>query len=135
MLSEADPERTHVIRCGNHWLQSDDHRTDPKWVDLAHATLHTKAWCDEYAEVQLKLNTRVEVVPVGVALVGERLAGLEEVKKRWLYKFEDLVRNTFVGYTSDGLWVNAHMYYGLKLTVADAVEKFGLSLKLRKRSA
>ena len=128
-------DRTHVIRCGNHWLQSDDHRTDPKWVDLAHATLHTKAWADEYAALQLKLNTRVEVIPVDVAITGERQVGLEKVKSAWLYKFEDLVRNTYVGYTSDGMWTNAHMYYGMKLTVADAVEKFGASLKLKKRGA
>jgi hypothetical protein len=120
-------KRDHVILCGTTYLQSDDHLTDPQWTDLARATLHSKGWCDKYAREQLKLGKTVEVVPIGFAIEHERRVGLEKVKTTWLYRFEDAVRAAYGDYPSAGLWANAHMYYDMGLTVADACERFGKS--------
>ncbi len=46
-------------------------------------------------------------------------------KSKWLYAFEDLCRHTYSGYTSEGMWCNAHMFYGMGLSVEDAVKQFG----------
>lgn len=127
--------KEYVIRCGNHWLQTDDHLTKPEWTHLAQATLHTKKWAEDFAKSQLKLNTRVEVILATKAIEDEREAGLQKVRSRWNSAFEDLVRQTFIGYTTDGLWVNCHMYFSMGITVPDAVERFGKSLKLQRRLA
>lgn len=128
-------ERTHVINCGNHWLQTDDHQTKVTWVDLAHATLHTKEWADRFKEEQRKAGRRVDVIAIDDAIQAERKAGLEAVKSVWLGDFAEAVRKAFDGYTNEGLWANAHMYHSQNLSVPEAVKQFGKSLKLKAKVA
>lgn len=131
-----DLVRDHVIQFGNHWLQTDDHRTITRWVGLALATRHTKEWAERYADFcQQALHQIVRVLPIAVAIEQERTRGLEVVKIGWLNRFESLVRQLYVSYTSDGLWNNAHMYYGAGLSVQEAADRFGDSgiKQLRRR--
>lgn len=123
--------RTHVIKFGNHWLQSDDRCEHSRWVrDLSDATHHTKEWAETLAE-ENKNEKRFESMSLQDAVERGNKAANEAVKTRWLYDFEEKVRERYGDRIStNGLWSNAHMYHAMGITVAEAVEAIGKSFRL-----
>lgn len=54
-----------VIRCGNHWLLTDEMQTQIQWItDRAIASRHTRQWAERFARAMLKRNGRVELFSV-----------------------------------------------------------------------
>jgi len=116
---------SHVIRLGNHYLQTDNHVTAVEWSSLCQASAHTKEWADQYTQRPENSNKRFEILSLEDALAMEANYGQQKIKSRWLFAFEARVRELYVGYTSDGIWTSAHMYYGQGLSVDEAAQKFG----------
>lgn len=59
------PEKRFVIRCGNHWLLTDEMRTKIEWIDdRAMASRHTLKWANGFAADELKENRRVDIFTV-----------------------------------------------------------------------
>lgn len=57
--------KSTVIRCGNHWLLTDDMQTKVDWIeDRAVASRHTREWAQRFSRAMLKRNTRVELFTV-----------------------------------------------------------------------
>ena len=112
-----------VISCGNHWLQADENLVHHEFVsDLCKATLHTKEFAEKYVSDARECKKAMEFLEFPVALEQERNRTKEVVKSTWLYAFQALLRKELGDrISSDGIWVNAHMFYGQRLSLADAL--------------
>jgi hypothetical protein len=87
-------DKTVIIRCGNHWLLTDDTRTKAEWVsDRALASRHTPKWAARFAVDHLKqFNSRVEVFTIHAA---QQLADRERhdrLRSTYFYAVEAEVR-------------------------------------------
>ncbi len=117
--------RTYVVQCGNHFLQTDDHRTKVEWTHLARASRHTKEWAEKFVlDYRREANTIAHVIPLADAQESEYNQGLEQVKTHWTYAFEARVREIAGDkFNSGAFWTLAHMYYGYNITVDEAVKR------------
>lgn len=126
-----------LIRCGNHYLQCGHDPVDAKWVDLGNATLHSEEWADNFIVIRLLGEPAVhcEKILFDDAIAAHRNRALEAVKNRWLCRFAGECHRLFCDFSSDGMWVNAHMFYSQKISVEEALKKFETSgISMRKKS-
>ena len=57
--------KNYIIRCGNHWLLTDEVCTKVDWIsDRAIASRHTREWANRFAADRLKQNSRVDIFTV-----------------------------------------------------------------------
>jgi hypothetical protein len=122
-----------VISCGNHWLQADENLVHQDFVsDLCKATLHTKEFAEKYVKDARECGKRMECLEFSVALEQERNRVKETLKSTWLYAFEALVRLELGDkISSEGIWTNAHMFYGQRLSLADAFIALKKSFRIK----
>lgn len=126
--------KEYVIQFGNHFLQSDDFQTNPKWTDLAHASVHTKEWVEKFVGVARSEENQIMYLMTMTEALQKAAEGRDrDVKSTWLAAFAQMVYDHYTSYTNEGLWCNAHMYYGMGLTVEAAVKRFAKGLKLKRK--
>jgi hypothetical protein len=122
-----------VISCGNHWLQADENLVHQEFVsDLCKATLHTKEFAEKYVADARERNKIMEFLKFQKALERERNRVKEALKSTWIRAFESLVRLELGDkISSDGIWTNAHMFYGQGLSLKDAVVSLKKSFRIK----
>lgn len=85
--------QTCIIRCGNHWLLTDDVRTKIDWVsDRALASRHTPKWAARFARDMLKRNTRVDLFTVDEAQALADRERRDRLRTAYFYALESEVR-------------------------------------------
>lgn len=84
--------KNYVIRCGNHWLLTDDICTKVVWIrDRATASRHTHEWARRFAAAELKENRRVEVWTVEEAQALADADRLRRLRDAYFYALESEV--------------------------------------------
>jgi hypothetical protein len=130
----AHLQNNYVIKFGNHWLQTDRHKTLVNWTSLARASRHSLEWAHTFAEDMLKQQKIVEVYTLENAIDREHGFAQDEIKTTWLNKFADQVRESYEKFNTDSMWCYAHMYYGQGLNVPQAVTDFGAQFSLTRNT-
>lgn len=129
------PETKYYIKFGNHWLKFDEAHFDantPDWTfhswvsDLSSATLHSLEFVDSLKKSEAYRSINYYTVDVAFNLKKKSLEN--DLKVIWLYQFEKAVHEKYgTRIAKDGIWTNAHMYYGQNLTVDQAIIEIGES--------
>jgi hypothetical protein len=85
--------KSTVIRCGNHWLMTDDILTQVEWVsDRALASRHTRQWAQRFARTMHKRNCRVELFTVAEAQALADRERQQRLRAAYFYALESEVR-------------------------------------------
>lgn len=85
--------RNTVIRCGNHWLLTDDMQTQIQWItDRATASRHTRAWAQRFARKMLQRNCRVGLFTVEEAQELADRDRQQRLRASYYYALESAVR-------------------------------------------
>ena len=110
----------YVIRCGNHFLQSDNRFQFASWVELAKATQFEYSKAKEFLSIPDK---HYSILSVEAAFGVAKQSGIDNVKKSWLYAFYEKAQKMYPEILADGLRETAHMIHAMDLSMEDSLEQ------------